>query len=234
MPRLRACRASGVAALLSRPCCATAAPRRTSATAAAAPAAAPAGLTRDRPEIGGAVLGVEAVRGRSTIVRASWTSPMRLLMPRNAVALRVAPPPLPTASAGVGATQPAAGANWVYSVTYGGGLVSGDAVAVAADIGAGCTTVLATQSSTKVYGPHQIVACPNPEGVTRQGLEARVGDGALLAVLPDPIVCYADAVLEQSAALELAEHGSVVAVDPFTAGQTSAQPIKALFAHATN
>ena len=181
-------------------------------------AAAPAGLTRDRPEIGGAVLGVEAVRGRSTIVRASWTSPMRLLMPRNAVALRVAPPPLPTASAGVGATQPAAGANWVYSVTYGGGLVSGDAVAVAADIGAGCTTVLATQSSTKVYGPHQIVACPNPEGVTRQGLEARVGDGALLAVLPDPIVCYADAVLEQSAVLELAEHGSVVAVDPFTAG----------------
>lgn len=130
------------------------------------------GLRKLRPEVGGAVLGVEEVMGKSTIVKAAWSSPMRLLMPKNAAAVGCAPAPALGAD-----TAPAKGANWVYSVTYGGGLVSGDVVSVEASIGAGCTTILATQSSTKVYGPHQIWECPAEDGVTRQKLSATVGDG---------------------------------------------------------
>ena len=60
--------------------------------------------------------------------------------------------------------------------------LSGDAVAVDVSVGEGCTTVLATQSSTKVYGPKKITECPAADGVTRQTLRATVGDGALLAL----------------------------------------------------
>lgn len=41
---------------------------------------------------------------------------------------------------------------WVYAVTYGGGLVAGDIVQMKVEVGGGCTTVLTTQSSTKVGG----------------------------------------------------------------------------------
>jgi urease accessory protein len=139
---------------------------------------------------------------------------MRLLMPKNQAALRCAPGPALGAE-----TAPAKGANWVYSVTYGGGLVSGDVVSVEASIGAGCTTILATQSSTKVYGPHQIWECPAEDGVTRQTLSATVGDGALLAILPDPVVPYSGAVFDNEQLLELEEGGSLVSVDCMTAGR---------------
>ncbi len=142
---------------------------------------------------------------------------MRLLMPKNAAAIRARPPALHVPGGEI--MQPAEGANWVYSVTYGGGLLSGDAVAVDVDVGRGCTTVLATQSSTKVYGPKRITDCPAPDGVTRQTLRATVGDGALLALLPDPVVCYAHAVFDQDQVVELDEGGSVVSVDCLTAGR---------------
>ena len=64
---------------------------------------------------------------------------MRLLMPRNAAAehLAATPPPLadPTAAGGMQACMPSEGANWIYSVTYGGGLVSGDNVSVDGHVG---------------------------------------------------------------------------------------------------
>lgn len=194
------------------------------AAAAVAPTAvarirvgAPPELTKLKPNVGGAVLGVSKVLGRSTITKAAWSSPMRLLMPKNAAAIGARPPALHAPDGKV--VQPAEGANWVYSVTYGGGLLSGDSVAVDVDVGEGCTTVLATQSSTKVYGPKRITECPAPDGVTRQTLRATVGDGALLALLPDPVVCYAHSVFDQDQSVELAEGGSVVSVDCLTAGR---------------
>ena len=177
----------------------------------------PPELTKLQQNVGGAVLGVEEVLGRSTITKSAWSSPMRLLMPKNAAAIGARPPALHVHGGQV--VQPATGANWVYSVTYGGGLLSGDSVAVDVNVGKGCTTVLATQSSTKVYGPKRITECPAPDGVTRQTLHATVGDGALLALLPDPVVCYAHAVFDQQQVVELDEGGSVVSVDCLTAGR---------------
>ncbi|MCE5165833.1 hypothetical protein HAX54_012554 [Datura stramonium] len=40
---------------------------------------------------------------------------------------------------------------WIYTITYGGGIVSGDSIACDITVGDDCTTVLTTQASTKVY-----------------------------------------------------------------------------------
>ncbi|XP_071921268.1 urease accessory protein D-like isoform X2 [Coffea arabica] len=40
---------------------------------------------------------------------------------------------------------------WIYTITYGGGIVSGDSIKCEISFGDGCTTVLTTQASTKVY-----------------------------------------------------------------------------------
>ncbi|GAB2302157.1 hypothetical protein Dimus_036175 [Dionaea muscipula] len=44
-----------------------------------------------------------------------------------------------------------ADAVWIYSLTYGGGIVSGDSISCNFSIGDGCIAVLTTQASTKVY-----------------------------------------------------------------------------------
>ena len=75
---------------------------------------------RLRPGFGG--------QGVTALTRASATSPLKLLNPRNA-----------------GASA------WVYLATYGGGLVGGDALSVRVAVGAGAAALVATQASTKVY-----------------------------------------------------------------------------------
>lgn len=40
---------------------------------------------------------------------------------------------------------------WLYIITFGGGLVEGDNVAVDIKVGENCTVVATTQASTKVY-----------------------------------------------------------------------------------
>lgn len=191
-------------------------------------------LALTTPTNTGAVLSIEAVRGVSTITRASWTSPMRLLMPRNAAATSLVPPPLLSHTSTIDNAESsslsddhggiAAGANWIYSLSYGGGLVNGDDVGVYGTVGDGCTAVLATQSSTKVYGPHRLPANqPKAEEVTEpttQRLSATVGAGGLLAVLSDPVTLYADAVFENRQRFELThETASLVLVDALTAGR---------------
>lgn len=40
---------------------------------------------------------------------------------------------------------------WVYTLTYGGGIVSGDSISCEITVADACTAVLTTQASTKVY-----------------------------------------------------------------------------------
>src|SRR5262245_13535398 len=90
---------------------------------------------------GGAIAAIRD--GRRTVVsRAYASSPLKLLMPRNH-----------------------GHAAWVYTSTYGGGLVDGDDIALRVDVDAGATLFLSTQASTKVYR--------SPRG-TRTSLSARV------------------------------------------------------------
>ncbi len=103
-------------------------------------------------------------------------------------------------------------AQWVFAATYGGGLVDGDAIALDVEIDAGAAAFLSTQSSTKVYR--------SPQG-TRQAMAARVGAGALLAVVPDPVVCFAGARYAQTADITLAPDASLLFVDALTSGRSA-------------
>jgi urease accessory protein len=101
---------------------------------------------------------------------------------------------------------------WAFLSSHGGGLVDGDEVSFRVEVDAGAAALLTTQASTKVYR--------SPRGC-RQSVTATVGDGGLLVVLPDPVVCYAGARLEQSIAIHLGEGASVVLVDATTAGRVA-------------
>jgi urease accessory protein len=70
----------------------------------------------------------EHVAGRTVLTRASATSPLKILNPRNA-----------------GASA------WAYLATYGGGLVGGDRLDIQIEVGPQATALVATQASTKVY-----------------------------------------------------------------------------------
>jgi len=125
----------------------------------------------------------------SAVERAIATSPLKLLAPKNH-----------------------GGAAWIFVATYGGGLVDGDRIALAADVGDGADLVLSTQASTKVYR--------SPRGCSQQ-LTTRVGAGGLFAALPAPVVCFAGARYRQDAAIELSAGASLVWLDGVTAGRAA-------------
>lgn len=99
---------------------------------------------------------------------------------------------------------------WVYAATLGGGLVGGDNIHMRAEVTAGARALLTTQASTKVYRSAQR---------SRQTLAATVCADALLAVVPDPIVCFADADFVQTQSYELHPDASLVMVDWMTSGR---------------
>jgi len=99
---------------------------------------------------------------------------------------------------------------WVYAATLGGGLVGGDDIQLRAEVSAGARALLTTQASTKVY---------RSQRRSRQGLTAVISEDALLAVVPDPIVCFAGADFVQTQRYELHRNASLVMVDWMTSGR---------------
>jgi urease accessory protein len=99
---------------------------------------------------------------------------------------------------------------WVYAATLGGGLVGGDAIELNAQIGPDARALLTTQASTKVY--RSLRPCT-------QSVNATVGAHAMFAVVPDPIVCFADADLTQTQRYDLHADASLVLVDWVTSGR---------------
>eukprot|EP00897_Mesotaenium_endlicherianum_P000209 jgi/Mesen1/10189/ME000076S09698 len=141
---------------------------------------------------GGRIL-VELVGGRSVGTTAYAAYPLKLMLPSK------------VALGGVDAV-------WVYAITYGGGIVAGDTVALSVTVCDSCTAAITTQSSTKVY--HS-----DGKKVAEQRLRASVGTGALLALLPDPVTCFKDALYRQEQSFDVAPGGSLVLVDWLTSGR---------------
>ncbi len=132
-----------------------------------------------------------ARNGSQTVVtRAFATSPLRLLTPANH-----------------------GHAAWVYTSTFGGGLVDGDRVAMEVEVTRGSTAFLTTQASTKVY--------KSPRG-THSSLVARVEAGGLLIVAPDPLVCFADARYRQQQRFHLSSSGALIVADCMVSGRCAA------------
>lgn len=135
----------------------------------------------------GALTVVRGYDGRSVVTRAYATSPLRLLMPKNH-----------------------GSAAWIYTSSYGGGLVDGDRIALDVDIGPGAAAFLSTQASTKVYRSAQ--------GTSAQ-LHARVSTQGLLAVIPDPTVCFAASRYRQIQSFDLSADSGLVLVDWVSSGR---------------
>ncbi|MEO5741783.1 MAG: urease accessory protein UreD [Vicinamibacterales bacterium] len=99
---------------------------------------------------------------------------------------------------------------WVYAATLGGGLVGGDEIRLRSNVTAGARALLTTQASTKVYRSLR---------PSRQSLHASVDVDAFLAVVPDPVVCFANADFTQTQQYDLHADASLVMVDWITSGR---------------
>jgi urease accessory protein len=143
------------------------------------------------PQPGRGELTVSAAPGGSSVVtRAYATSPLRLLMPRNH-----------------------GRAAWVYTSSFGGGLVDGEHVVLDVDVGAGAVGFVSSQASTKVY---------RSALGTQAEVHGRVGEGALLVVAPDPVVCFAGSRYRQVQTFELGSRAGLVLVDWLSSGRHAA------------
>jgi len=138
---------------------------------------------------GDGYLQVRQVAGRSVVTRALARSPLKLLTPRH--------------------TEKAA---WVYTSTFGGGLVGGDRIELHADVGPGATCVLGTQSQTKVY------RAIGGRGAL-QSIEATLHNDATLLCMPDPTALFADSVFRQRLRFSLSSSASLLWLDWFTSGR---------------
>ena len=128
--------------------------------------------------------------GTSVVTRACARSPLRLLMPRNH-----------------------GRAAWIYTSSFGGGLVDGDHLVLDIDVGAGAAAFVSSQASTKVYR--------SAHG-TRVDVHGRVGQEGLLVVAPDPVVCFAGSRYRQRQSFELESRASLVVVDWLSSGRHAA------------
>ena len=132
---------------------------------------------------------LDIVHGRagSVVTRAYATSPLRLLTPRSH-----------------------GSAAWIYTGSYGGGLVGGDILRLSLRVGAHARAFLSTQASTKVY---------RSSLATRVELDAHLSSGAQLVVWPDPVVCFAGSTYRQRQRFDLEAGAALVAVDWMTSGR---------------
>ncbi|EEF28966.1 urease accessory protein D [Ricinus communis] len=136
---------------------------------------------------------VDKVGGKSTVTRCFSKYPLKFIIPTK-----------------VGPSK--TDAVWIYTLTYGGGIVSGDSISCEFIIGHGCTAVLTTQASTKVYKSLG-------SKCSEQILEARIGSDSLLAVIPDPVTCFSTARYSQKQIFRVLSDSSLVVVDWITSGR---------------
>ena len=136
---------------------------------------------------GEGVLRIVRTHGRSVASHVYATSPLRLLTPANH-----------------------GHAAWVFTSSFGGGLVDGDRLALRVSVEDGAAAYLSTQASTRVYKSRR---------GTASDLCAAIGPEALLVMTPDPVVCFADARYTQLQQYDVASSGGLIVLDWFTSGR---------------
>jgi urease accessory protein len=114
---------------------------------------------------------------------------------------------------------------WVYAVTYGGGLVAGDDIGLKFTVRRDAALVLTTQASTKVYKSRSPGRSAQGETaghlVCHQTLAANVESGALLAIVPHAVTCFADARYKQRQVVRMEEGANLILVDWLTSGRVA-------------
>lgn len=143
------------------------------------------------PPDGCGCLEVDLVDGLSSVVTCSAQSPLKLLTPRSR-----------------------GRAAWILQANHGGGLVGGDAVDLTVRVGHAASAYLGSQAETKVYRPLQGTGA-------RQSLLASLGEGAVFALLPDPVSPYAGSRYDQVQRFDLSPGASLAVLDAVTAGRAA-------------
>lgn len=100
----------------------------------------------------------------------------------------------------------------MFLSSFGGGLVDGDRIDFRVEAAPRTTAFIGTQASTKVYR--------SPRG-SSQTIEVRVGEGAAVALVPDPVVAFAGARYTQTIDIALERDASLVLFDAYTCGRRS-------------
>ncbi len=113
-------------------------------------------------------------------------SPLRLLTPRNL-----------------------GHAAWVYTSSYGGGLVDGDAIVLDVEVGAGASAFVSTQASTKVADRRG----------GRQRAAGAGGGGRAAGGHARSVVCFASSRYRQAQQFELGRGAGLDAVDWMSSGR---------------
>lgn len=90
--------------------------------------------------------------------------------------------------------------------------MDGDRIDLRIEAEADTAAFIGTQSSTKVYR--------SPSGCS-QRLEVHAADGAAIAIVPDPVVCFAGARYRQEIDISLAPTASLVLFDGYTSGRAA-------------
>lgn len=85
----------------------------------------------------------------------------------------------------------------VFILSYGGGLVAGDAIDLSVALDPTTRLALLTQGSTKIF------KTPHRDLVTRQRLSVDIANDAALCLLPDPVQPFADSAFEQTQVFRL-------------------------------
>jgi urease accessory protein len=148
-------------------------------------------MFRDDINQGEAQLHVASVAGCSTVLTSRARTPFRLLTPR------------------------ARGDSvWAYTTSFGGGMVAGDRTKLQVALDPGTRCFLGTQSSTKIYRNPACLPCSHE-------LEATVSDNALLALVADPVQCFADSTYEQRQQFTLSPTADLVLLDWLSAGRAA-------------
>jgi urease accessory protein len=140
---------------------------------------------------GSSRLDVTWVDGASAVTRAFATSPMKLLVPR---------PRGPSA--------------WIYSSSFGGGLVAGDRTSLELRLAPGTRAFVGTQAATKIYRNPQRQA-------SGHDTVAHLSAASILVFAPDPAQLFASSTYRQRQVFHLAADASLVMVDGFTPGRVA-------------
>lgn len=136
-------------------------------------------------------LGIEYVRGQSAATSVWASSPLKILVPRSR-----------------------GRSVWACLSSFGGGLVAGDEVQITLSQGEQTRCFLTTQAATKVYR--------NPSGrPCGHQLEAHLGHGAFLALMPDPVQAFKAASYCQRQRFWLAPQSGLVLVDWLSSGRAA-------------
>ncbi|KAJ4290245.1 hypothetical protein N0V90_010460 [Kalmusia sp. IMI 367209] len=127
----------------------------------------------------------------------------------------VAPDPLPPPDRDNDADAPSL-VHTIFLLTYGGGIVAGDAINLSVSLKGKTRLLLLTQGSTKIF------KTPDPKLVSRQHMVVNLSAGAALVYLPDPVQPFAQTAFSQSQIYYLEdEQGSICACDWVTSGRSA-------------